>query len=171
MIPPHGGAAVKGRPLGSGAKLAERRKRAVKEALDGDFTQAEVARKYKVTLRALQFWVAAYRKDKKRGLDSKPTPGAPRRLSEPQIRELEELLLKGAKAAGFPNDLWSCPRIRDLIEKRFGVAYHVDHIGRLLARLGWSPQRPEKQAIERDDKRIRHWVKNEFPLIKKKPAN
>lgn len=162
---------MKGRPLGSGAKLEERRKRAVKEALAEDITQAEVARKYKVTLRALQFWIAAYRKDKKKGLESRPTPGAPRRLTQAQMAELEELLLKGAKAAGFPNDLWSCPRIRDLIGKKFGVAYHVDHIGRLLARLGWSPQRPEKQAIERDDRRIRHWVKKEFPLIKKKPAN
>lgn len=162
---------MKGRPLGSGVKLAERRKRAVKEVLDGDFTQAEVAKKYNVTLRALQFWVAAYRKDKKKGLESKPTPGAPRRLSAAQMQEFEELLLKGAKAAGFPNDLWSCPRIRDLIEKRFGVSYHVDHICRLLSRLGWSPQRPEKQAIERDDKRIRNWVKKEFPRIKKKPAD
>jgi putative transposase len=160
---------VKGRPLGSGAKLAERRKRAVKEAVAGDFTQVAVAKKYNVTLRALQFWMAAYRKDKKKGLESKPTPGAPRRLSAGQIAALEEFLLKGAKAAGFPNDLWSCPRIRDLIEKKFGVSYHVDHIGRLLSRLGWSPQRPEKQAIERDDKRIRHWVKKEFPRIKKKP--
>lgn len=162
---------MKGRPLGSGAKLAERRKRAVKEAMAGEFTQAAVARKYNVSLRALQFWMAAYRKDKKKGLESKPTPGAPRRLSEAQIREFEELLLKGAKAAGFANDLWSCPRIRDLIEKKFGVSYHVDHIGRLLSRLGWSPQRPEKQAIERDDKRIKNWVKREFPRIKKKPEN
>ena len=162
---------MKGRPLGSGVKLAERRKRAVKEALAENFTQAAVARKYNVSLRALQFWLAAYRKDKKMGLESKPTPGAPRRLSGAQIEELEELLLKGAKAAGFPNDLWSCPRIRDLIEKKFGVSYHVDHICRLLARLGWSPQRPEKQAIERDDKRIRVWVKTEFPRIKKKPGN
>ncbi len=162
---------MKGRPLGSGLKLAERRKRAVKEALAGDLTQAAVAKKYGATLRALQFWLAAYRKDKKRGLESKPTPGAPRRLSGAQLKELEALLLKGAKAAGFPNDLWSCPRIRDLIEKKFGVSYHVDHICRLLYRLGWSPQRPEKQAIERDDKRIRQWVKKEFPTIKKKPAD
>lgn len=162
---------MKGRPLGSGVKLAQRRKRAVKEALAEDVTQAAVAKKYNVSLRALQLWLAAYRKDGKKGLESRPTPGAPCRLSSAQVEELEKLLLKGAKAAGFPNDLWSCPRIRELIEKKFGVSYHVDHICRLLARLGWSPQRPEKRAIERDDRRIRHWVKNEFPRIKKKPAD
>jgi len=161
---------MKGRPIGSGLKLEERRRKAVAEALESDLPRAEIAKKYKVSRRGLYLWLSAYSRDKKKGLSSRPTPGAPRRLSSAQMKVLEELLLKGAKAAGFPNDLWSCPRIRDLIEKRFGVSYHVDHIGRLLSRLGWSPQRPEKQAIERDDKRIRHWVKREFPRIKKKPA-
>lgn len=162
---------MKGRPIGSGSRLEERRRKAVAEALGSDLTRAEIAKKYKVSRRGLYLWLAAHAKDKKKGLTSRPTPGAPRRLSGAQMEQLERVLLQGAKAAGFPNDLWSCPRIRDLIEKKFGVSFHVDHIGRLLARLGWSPQRPERRAIERDDKRIRHWVKREFPRIKKKPAS
>jgi len=48
-------------------------------------------------------------------------------------------LLKGASAFGFAADLWTCPRIAQLIEKRYRVHYHVDAIPRLMASLGFSP--------------------------------
>lgn len=159
---------MRGRPLGSGKKLEERRLLAVREINEGA-EAASVAKKYKVEIGTIYRWCGKFRKDKKRGLRSRPTPGAPRRLSAEQLSKLEEMLLNGAKAHGFANDLWTCPRIKDLIKKRFKVDYHVDHIVRLLGRMGWSAQRPTTQALERDDKRIRRWAKNDFPDIKKKP--
>ena len=161
---------MRGRPLGSGTKLEERRLKAVQEVKDGA-TPVAVAKKYKVEVGTLYRWIGKNRKDKKNGLKSRPTPGAPKRLSDADLVLLEKMILKGAKAAGFPNDLWTCLRIKDLIKKEFGVDYHFNHVGKILARMGWSPQRPEKRAIERDDRRIRDWVKKEFPRIKKKPAN
>ena len=76
-------------------------------------------------------------------------------------------LLKGAKANGFPTDLWTCPRIAQVIEARYGVHYHVDHIVRLMASLGFSAQKPEKQAAERDEERIARWVALDWLRIKK----
>jgi transposase len=162
---------MRGRPLGSGKKLEERRLQAVREVEVEGATPASVAKKYKVEVGTIYRWCGRYRKDKKSGLKARPTPGAPPRLSEQQLAALEKLLIKGAKACGFANDLWTCPRIKELIKNRFKVDYHVDHIVRLLARMGWSAQRPTKRALERDDKRIREWVKNDLPRIKKKPAN
>jgi transposase len=78
-------------------------------------------------------------------------------------------LLKGAKAAGFPTDLWTCPRVAQLIRESFSVTYHVDHVGRLLRDLGWSPQKPQRRAVERDEAEIQRWVKEEWPRVKKKP--
>ena len=158
---------MRGRPLGSGKKLEERRLRAVREINEGA-AAASIAKKYKVEIGTIYRWCGKYRKDKKRGLKSRPTPGAPRRLSVEQLSKLEEMLLEGAKAHGFANDLWTCPRIKGVIKDKFNVDYHVDHIVRLLGRMGWSAQRPTTQALERDEKRIRKWVKNEFPDIKKK---
>jgi transposase len=83
---------------------------------------------------------------------------------------LEKALLKGARAAGYATDLWTCPRVAELIARRFGVRYHVDHIGRLLHSLGWSPQKPTRRAIERDEAGIQRWIKEEWPRIKKKPV-
>ncbi len=162
---------MKGRPLGSGRKLEERRIRAVNEVeIDGQ-VPATVAKKYKVEVGTLYRWIGKHRKDKKKGLKSKPTPGAPRRLTDAQLARLEKMIIAGAKAAGFSNDLWTCARLADLIKKEFGVQYHFNHVGKILARMGWTPQRPETRAIERDDRRIRHWVKNELSQIKKKLAD
>lgn len=160
---------MRGRPLGSGKKLEERRRQAVHEIEVDGATPTSVAKKYKVEIGTIYRWCGQYRENKKHGLKSRPTPGAPRRLSSAQLAKLEDMLLKGAAASGFANDLWTCPRIKDLIKDRFGVDYHVDHIVRLLGRMGWSAQRPTKRALERDDKRIREWVKKEFPGVKKKP--
>ncbi|MEI7973104.1 MAG: winged helix-turn-helix domain-containing protein [Bdellovibrio sp.] len=162
---------MRGRPLGSGKKLEERRLQAVREVEIEGSTPISVAKKYKVEIGTIYRWCGIYRKYKKKGLKSRPTPGAPRRMTAAQLEKLEALLLKGARSCGFANDLWTCPRIKDLIKDRFGVDYHVDHIVRLLGRMGWSAQRPAKQAIEKDDKRIREWVKKDLPAIKKKPAN
>ena len=57
----------------------------------------------------------------------------------------------------------------ELIERRFGVHYHVDHIGRLLHELDWSPQKPTRRALERDEKAIRRWVHEDWPRVKKTP--
>lgn len=162
---------MRGRPLGSGQKLEERRIRAVKEITEQSQAPAAVAKKYKVELGTIYRWLGRYRRDKRRGLKSRPTPGAPRRLTDAQLEKLEKLILRGAKAAGFPNDLWTCARLAELINQEFGVKYHFNHVGKILSRMGWSPQRPETRAIERDDKRIRHWVKHELPKIKKKLAD
>jgi transposase len=56
------------------------------------------------------------------------------------------------------------------IRRRFQVRYHVDHLCRLLRTLGWSPQKPERRARERDERAIRRWVRSSWPQIKKTPS-
>ena len=79
-------------------------------------------------------------------------------------------MVKGARAAGFATELWTCPRVAEWIEQHFGVSYHVDHVGRLLHSLGFSPQKPQRRAIERDEQAIEHWVEHTWARVKKKPA-
>jgi len=88
-------------------------------------------------------------------------------LSAYQRRLLEKRLMKGAKTNGFSTNLWTCPRIAEVIERYYSVRYHIDHIPKLLASLGWSCQKPEKRAIERDEERIAQWVAKDWPRIKK----
>jgi len=155
------------RPAGSAVELERRRKRAI-DLLKKGYAPVEVARMLGVDRRSLRRWNAAYRDAGQAGIASRPAPGRPPKLNTKQKARLEKCLLKGARAAGFSTDLWTCPRVAQLIWERFGARYHVDHIGRLLHGLGWSPQKPQRRAIERDEEAIGRWVKKEWPRIKKK---
>jgi transposase len=101
------------------------------------------------------------------GLNAKPVPGRPPRLSSAERQELEGLLRKGPRAAGLATDAWTCPRIARLIQQRFGVEYHPDHVRRILDALDWSCQKPEQRARERDEAAIARWREKEWPRIKK----
>lgn len=96
----------------------------------------EVAERLGVDRRSVRRWKAAYREKGPEALKARPAPGRPPKLTQNEKQELEDLLLEGAKAAGFDNDLWTCPRVVKLIGRHFGARYHVDHIGRLLRSLG-----------------------------------
>lgn len=103
-------------------------------------------------------------------LRSKPHPGRPARLTAEQRQELESVLLKGAMAAGFPTDLWTLPRVAQVIEREFGVKYSPGHVWYILRDMGWSCQKPERRARERDEKAIATWRKDKWAEVKKSPA-
>jgi transposase len=121
-----------------------------------------VARKYGVSRQALYNWIAAHRADPRHGLDARAR-GRPSRLTPRQLARLDRMLVKGPRAQGFKTDVWTLPRVRDLVERTFGVRYHWAHFSRLLRRLGFTPQKPQRRAVERDDPAIERWRKKVFP--------
>lgn len=156
------------RPTGSPEELERRRLRALALLKEG-LLPVEVARRLGVDRRSVRRWKAAARRRGPAGVRAKAAPGRPPKLSPEHKRRLGALLLEGAQAAGFHTDLWTCPRVAEVIERRFGVHYHVDHIGRLLHDLDWTPQKPARRAVERDERAIRRWVKKVWPRVKKTP--
>jgi transposase len=89
-------------------------------------------------------------------------------LTDRQRQDLIERLLAGAESQGFATNLWTCPRIRQLVAERYGVEYHVDHIPRLLQSLGFSSQKPHRRASERDEAAVHEWIERDWPRIKKR---
>ncbi len=156
------------RPSGSPEVLEQRRRRGIALLKEG-YPPVEVARRIGVDRRSVRRWKAAYRKHGETGIQARAAPGRPAALAAKDKKRLEKILLRGAKAAGFPTDLWTCPRVAQLIWERFGVDYHVDHVGRLLHGLGFSPQKPARRAIERDEAEIQRWLKERWPRVKKTP--
>ncbi len=156
------------RPLGSPKALERRRLRAI-ALLQKGLPPVEVARQLGVDRRSVRRWRAIYEKQGLKGLAAKPVPGRPPKLHERQRKQLVRYLLQGPRKFGFPTDLWTCPRVAALIRKKFGVVYHVDHIGRLLRSLGFTPQRPSRRARERQERAIEHWVRRRWPQVKKTP--
>jgi transposase len=78
-------------------------------------------------------------------------------------------LLEGPTAHRFATPLWTLKRVRLLIEREFGVRYSEVHVWRLLGQLGFSNQKPDRRALERDEAAIEHWRKRTWPALKKTP--
>jgi len=152
------------------AALEKRRFEAI-QLLDQGLNQSEVARRLKVARQTVVRWVGQYRQQGKTALTKAGRAGRKPQLDSTQLQQLEQLLLRGPEACGFPTPLWSCPRVARLIEDEFGVRYHEGHVWKVLRALGWSPQRPGGRARERNEQAIREWKNTTWPAIKKKPKN
>jgi transposase len=135
--------------------------------LEQGHSQAEVARRVGAAPNSVWRWWKAYREGGKSALRARPAPGRKPKLSAEQKENLSRRLLQGARCSGFPTDLWTCARIAQLIRRCYGVNYHVDSLPRFLRALGFSCQRPQKRALERDDEAVARWVARDWPRIKR----
>jgi transposase len=154
------------RPNGTAKALEQRRRKAL-ELLEQGFSLNEVARRIGCNASSVMRWRDAYNTSGPEGLKPKPTPGRPVKLKPRQQKALVNHLLKGAMAHGYATDLWTTQRIAELIERKYTITYHRDHIGRLMHDLGWSHQKPERRACERKEKDIETWKREKWPQVKK----
>ena len=154
------------RPQGSPRQLEKRRRQAIRLLHRGK-TVSAVARWLGASKSSVVRWREAHKRKGLKGLRPKDIPGRPARLSEAQKARLSKYLLQGPLAAGYSTDLWTLQRIADLIEKRLHVSYHPNHVWRLLLSMGWSCQKPERRALQRDEEAIQHWKRIRWPAIKK----
>jgi transposase len=129
-----------------------------------------VARRLGCSHSSVILWRDAVRRKGTSALEAKPAPGRPTKLKSAQLKRLPALLLRGALAWGYSTDLWTTQRIAKVIEREFGAHYHRAHVGRLLDDLGWSCQRPERRALERDEEAIERWKRYRWIAIKKKSS-
>jgi transposase len=153
---------------GSAELLEDRRRRALR-LLDEGRSLNEVARLIDCAPSSVMRWRDRRRRGGEKGLKVRISPGRPPKLSLTRCRKLLQLLLRGAMASGYSTQLWTTARIAEVIRKRFRVEYHRDHVGRLMHRLGWSHQKPQKRALERDEGKIRKFLREEWPRVKKTP--
>ena len=137
------------------------------ELLARQVPQAEIAVELGVDRKNVSRWYRRWQQGSVDALRSRGATGRTPRLSPAQLAEVEQVLLAGARASGFDNDLWTLARVAQVIQERTGVAHHPGHVWRLLRQLGWSVQRPARRAAERDDAAVERWVKTEWPRIKK----
>jgi transposase len=153
-------------------QLEERRLAAGRLLRSGRLSHAEIARRLDVTPAAVSQWAKRLRDDPRglKALHHRPKPGRTPRLTPSQWQQLLGILARGAKRSGFETERWTLPRIRVVIERRWGVSYHVDYLATRLRKLGWSVQVPAVRAAERDEDLIRAWLDRDWPRIKKKLA-
>lgn len=133
-------------------------------------TQAEVSWQLRVSRQAVSRWHAAWAAGGVEALAGAGRVGRKPRLSGDQLCQLAAILLEGAPAQGFETNLWTLKRIAQVIRRKFRVTYHASHVWKVLGQLGWSCQRPERKARERNEEGIKRWVRYRWPQVKKRPG-
>jgi len=126
------------RPHGSPKELERRRLSAV-PLFEQGCSNREIASRLAVRQQTVGQWRRRYKRGGEAALRAKPASGRPPKLSAQQKQGLRRRLEAGAMKQGFDTDLWTCPRVQQLIQQCYGVHYHVDHLCKLLAQLGFSP--------------------------------
>src|SRR6201987_5476490 len=157
--------AIKGR-----RSTSEERLRAVQLLKEGN-EAALVARMFGVS-RAIVFrWQQKYDAGGPLALETKKTPGPAARLSPTQMSQLYAMVTGcDPRQLQFDFGLWTRKIIRDLIRREFGVKLSEVQVGRLLNKMGLSPQRPLYRAYQQDPARVEEWKKSAYPKIRKLAA-
>jgi putative transposase len=151
-------------------QMEERRREGARLLRAGKLTQAQIARQLAVSRASVSVWKAKLAAGGLRALWAHVSAGRPSRLQPEQGQALLTIMKRGARAAGCPTERWTMRRVQAVIEHEFQVTYHPRYVGRLLHHLGWSVQKPEARARERDEGLIRAWLEHDWPRIKKGAA-
>lgn len=131
---------------------------------------AEVALAVGVARQTVYTWKALLDEGGIDALRAVPSRGRPARLDEAQLRGLRAAVLQKPSEHGFGTELWTLKRVGVLIKRMYGVEFGQTQIWRILGALGFSVQKPEKRAIERDEDAVRQWKRRTWPALKKKPG-
>jgi len=139
------------------------------EAVQAGMKQVEVARFFGVTRQVLGKWVKAYREKGLKALKAK-RQGRPKggSLLPWQAAQIAKTVMdRTPDQLKFPFYLWTREAIAQLIEQRFGKRLSVWTVGRYLKRWGFSPQKPLRRAIEKDPLKVKKWLGQDYPNIRK----
>lgn len=157
------------RTHGSPAELEIRRRLAVEMLREG-YSADEVATLLDVSPRTVWRWLALARHGGPRGLSAQPVSGRSPKLSHSQEKIVLRWLRHSPTEHGFATELWTGPRLAQLIAREFGITFNPRYLSAWLRQRDLTPQKPQRRPRERDPEAIERWLAGDWPRIKKKPA-
>lgn len=151
--------------------LEDIRVRAVHQIIDEGVRVEDVAKALGFRRSTVFSWVKHYREGGAEALVAKPVPGRPSKLTDQQMRAVQAVLVgKNPDQLGFEFALWTRWMVRDLIKRLFEVELTEQTVGRMLRRLGMSPQRPVVRAYQQDSEAVLEWKTVRYPAIRAEAA-
>ena len=128
----------------------------------------EVARLLDVSFRSICLWRRAVEVGGEAALKSRGKPGPSPQITDDQRSVLKNALVAGAISAGYDNQLWTLKRVQAYIRKTSGIKLSIPTIFYLLRNMGFSSQKPQKRARERDPQKVQEWKDQKWPAIREK---
>lgn len=157
------------RIAGTKSQLAARKERALALLMQG-FGPTSISKTVGASRSTVYEWKNEATGRKTRSSSKSKTsrvPGRPPRLTPKQLRRLEKVLLRGAYAQGYPEDYWTLDRIVKVIWIEFRERFTRSGVWHVMRRMGWTSQKQQRRALQRDDKKIEEWIQRSWPRIKK----
>lgn len=148
-------------------KGLERRRVQAGKLFEKGASQVEISKKYGVSRAAACQWHKMWKKNKKKGLLSKGAPGFDSKITEAKKKKLKDIILKGPIKSGYETDFWTVERIREVTKKKLRISLGYTRVWNAVLSLGFTCQKPERRAMERNEKSITDWKLKEFPRLKK----
>lgn len=130
-------------------------------------SQADVAKRLGVSTAAACKWHAAWDAEGMEGLDSKGPPGFASALDDKKKQKFKQAILQGPVPNGYETDLWTLNRLAEVLKKTTKVSFGPVRTWQVVRELGFTPQKPQLKAKERDEKAILDWKTRRLPGLKK----
>lgn len=116
-------------------------------------------------------WMARYREGGVEALKARPIPGRPQKLSGTQVRRIYTLIVgNDPRQLAFGFALWTREMVQELIRRECNLQLSLASVGRLLHKLGLSPQRPVWRAYQQNPVAVERWKRQEYPAIRAEAA-
>jgi len=132
------------------------------------YTKAEVANFLGVAESSVYEWQRKFRSGGLSAVSTKIASGRKGLLSDEQLLQIDRWLRGNPRQVQFDFGLWTRKVVRDLVRREFGIDYSLQNVGKILKMLGFSPQRPTYQALQRSEEQRRIWTEETFPAIKRR---
>jgi len=142
---------------------------AVKRVVEGGEAASEVMRSLGLSRTAIYPWLRKFEDQGWAGLVERIAQGPEPKLDEKQRQQVRRWILgKDPRQYGFDFALWTRRIVQALLQEKLGIELGLTAVGRLLAGLNITPQKPLRRAYERDPKAVAHWLKETYPQLKRR---
>ena len=139
---------------------------AVRRVREGE-RPSDVIRSYGLCRTTIYRWLRAAKRGGEKALKARKSPGPKPKLTDRQKRQVFRWMNgKDPRQYGFDFGLWTRKIVQSLVGEKFGLELGVTAVGRLLAELEITPQKPLRRAYERDPKAIAKWMEEDYPRLR-----
>src|SRR6266446_8241015 len=149
--------------------LSHIRTQAVRRVIEDQERPSDVMKSFGLCRTTIYPWLREYKDKGWQALAESISQGPEPKLSDQQKQRVKRWILgKDPRQYGFDFGLWSRRIVQQLIEEKMGVSLCLTSVGKLLASLDITPQKPLRRAYERDPKAVQLWLDEVYPNLKKR---